>query len=74
MQSFTGLRKLGLQGCDSSNSLPYNIKDLKGLKKLVIRSCPNINLKMDLQGEDPNLSKMDLQSGDSNYWTDTLTL
>ncbi|XP_031247640.1 putative disease resistance protein RGA3 [Pistacia vera] len=74
MQSFTGLRKLGLEGCDSSNSLPYNIKDLKGLKKLVIRSCPKINLKMDLKGEDPNLSKMDLQSGDSNYWTDTLTL
>ncbi|KAJ0017391.1 hypothetical protein Pint_11986 [Pistacia integerrima] len=72
MQSFTGLRTLVLQCYDSSNSLPYNIKDLKGLKKLVIRSCPKINLKNDVQGEDPDLSKMRLQSGDSNHWTDTL--
>ncbi|XP_031247642.1 putative disease resistance protein RGA3 [Pistacia vera] len=54
IQSFTGLRTLVLQGCDSSNSLPYNIKDLKGLKKLVIHSCPKINLKKNMQGEDPN--------------------
>ncbi|XP_031286067.1 putative disease resistance protein RGA3 [Pistacia vera] len=72
MQKLTSLRILVLQGCGSLNSLPYNMKDLKGLKKLVIRSCPKINLKMDLQGEDPNSSKTDSQSGDSNHWTDTL--
>ncbi|KAJ0048502.1 hypothetical protein Pint_16975 [Pistacia integerrima] len=51
MQGLTSLQRLVLQGC-SLTSLPYSIKHLKRLDKVMINDCEELNLKMEFQGED----------------------
>ncbi|XP_044465070.1 putative disease resistance protein RGA4 [Mangifera indica] len=50
MKRLTSLRALYIERCPLT-SLPYGIKDLKRLQKLVISSCFKLNLKMEFQGE-----------------------
>ncbi|KAJ0049393.1 hypothetical protein Pint_16620 [Pistacia integerrima] len=51
MQGLTSLRRLDIQFCPLT-SLPYSIKYLKRLQKVVIQYCSELNLKMEFQGED----------------------
>ncbi|XP_031282008.1 disease resistance protein RGA2-like [Pistacia vera] len=51
MQGPTSLRRLALLKC-SLTSLPYSIKYLKRLEKVMIEDCEKLNLKMEFQGED----------------------
>ncbi|XP_031269046.1 putative disease resistance protein RGA4 [Pistacia vera] len=55
MQGLKSLRKLFLTDNPMILSLPDTIKYLTKLEALAIRSCPKINLKMELQGEDHEL-------------------
>ncbi|KAJ0047953.1 hypothetical protein Pint_16955 [Pistacia integerrima] len=51
MQGLTSLRRLQIESC-SLTSLPYSIKYLKRLEKVMISNCQELNLKMEFQGED----------------------
>ncbi|XP_031258990.1 putative disease resistance protein RGA3 [Pistacia vera] len=56
MQGLINLRTFILQGCDNMFFLPDDITYLERLEKLVIHSCSNLNLTMDLQEEDRRLN------------------
>ncbi|XP_031261361.1 disease resistance protein RGA2-like [Pistacia vera] len=51
MQGLTSLQRLHLEFC-SLTSLPYSIKYLKRLEKVMIDNCSELDLKMEFQGED----------------------